>query len=103
MKLIKCLAEKIEDELHDAEEYIELAMRWKADEPGTADLFYDLSMEELSHVDRIHENAEETIREYREKNGEPPKDMMTLYSYLHEKHMEKALQVKIKQKMYKEV
>ena len=40
MKVIKCLAEKIEEELHDASEYVELAIKWKNEQPETADLFY---------------------------------------------------------------
>ena len=100
MKIIKCLSEKIEDELKDAEEYIELAIRWKSEEPDTAELFSELSKEEMGHMSKLHEQAEEHIREYREENGEPPRDMMTLYEYLHDKHKAKATEIKIKQGMY---
>ena len=101
MKIIKCLSEKIEEELHDADAYIDLAMRWKSEEPETAELFYNLSLEEMGHVDRLHAEVTELIKDYREKNGEPPKDMMTLYNYLHEKHIGTATQIKVKQGMYK--
>ena len=37
------------------------------------------------------------------EHGEPPAGMMTLYDYLHEKHIAKATQIKIKQAMYKGV
>ena len=36
MKIIECLSGKIEDELQDAEAYIEDAMKWKAEVPDTA-------------------------------------------------------------------
>ena len=101
MKIIKCLSEKIEDELHDAEEYIDLAMKWKSEEPETAELFYTLSTEEMGHVDKLHQEVTELIEEYRKEKGEPPKDMMVLYEYLHEKHIGTATQIKIKQGMYK--
>lgn len=101
MKIIKCLSEKIEDELHDAEEYIDLAMKWKSEEPDTAELFYTLSTEEMGHVDKLHQEVTELIEEYRKEKGEPPKDMMVLYEYLHEKHIGTATQIKIKQGMYK--
>ena len=42
MMIIKCLSEKIDEELHDAEAYVDLAMKWKQDEPDTAELFYTL-------------------------------------------------------------
>ena len=32
MKIIECLSKKIEDELHDAEVYIEDAVKWKAEQ-----------------------------------------------------------------------
>ena len=101
MKIIKCLSELIEEELHDADKYIDLAMRWKAEEPDTADLFCELSMEEMGHVDKLHEEVKELIEDYRKEHGEPPKEMMVLYDYLHEKHIGTAMQIKIKQSMYK--
>ena len=101
MKIIKCLSEKIEEELHDADAYIELAMRWKAENPETADLFYELSTEEMGHVDKLHEEVTRLIEDYRREHGEPPKDMMVLYDFLHEKNIGTAMQIKVKQGMYK--
>ena len=101
MKIIKCLSEKIEDELQDAQDYIDLAMKWKHDEPKTAELFYQLSVEEMGHMEKLHNDVVDLIKEYREKNGEPPKEMMVLYEYLHEKHMGVATRVRISQGMYK--
>ena len=102
MQIIKCLSELIEGEISDASKYIDLAMKWKQDEPDTADLFYELSVEEMGHMDRLHQEVTEIIEEYRKENGEPPKDMMTLYEYLHERHIREATQIKVKQGMYKE-
>ena len=101
MKIIRCLSEKIEDELNDADEYIDLAMRWKTEEPETAQVFYELSLEEMNHVDKLHKEVTEVIEDYRKEHGEPPKDMMTLYDYLHEKHIGKAPQIRVKQGMFK--
>ena len=101
MKIIKCLSELIEEELSDSQKYIDLAMKWKADEPDTADLFYELSLEEMGHVDKLHEEVTELIEEYRKSNGEPPKEMMVLYEYLHEMHVGHAMQIKVKQAMFK--
>ena len=101
MKIIKCLSEKIEEELHDADAYVDLAMKWKTEEPDTAELFYNLSLEEMGHVEKLHDEVTALIKDYREKNGDPPKDMMTLYNYLHEKHIGTATRIKVKQGMYK--
>jgi len=101
MMIIKCLSEKIEDEMDDAQAYIDLAMRWRQEEPETAELFYTLSVEEMGHMDKLHSEVARLIMQYREENGEPPKDMMTLYDYLHEKHIKRATEIKVKQGMYK--
>ena len=100
MKIIKCLAEKIEEELNDADAYIELAMQWKGEQPETAALFYELSTEEMGHVDKLHADVARIISEYRQQTGEPPKEMLTLYNYLHEKHIAKAMRIKVKQGMF---
>ena len=101
MKIIRCLSERIEDEMDDALDYIELAMRWKQDEPETAELFYTLSVEEMGHMEKLHDAVAALIAKYREENGDPPKDMMTLYEYLHEKHIKRATEIRVKQGMYK--
>ena len=100
MNIIKCLSEQIEDELGDAQKYIELAMKWKQEEPEVAALFSELSDEEIGHMERLHEAVVKKIEDYRVKHGEPPKDMMTLYNYLHEKHMKLATEIRVKQGMY---
>ena len=102
MKIIKCLSEKIEDELNDAEEYIEDAIKWKAEVPDTAELFYQLSLEEMGHMERLHKKVAEKIAEYKNTNGDPPPGMMTLYDYLHRQHMNKAMKIRVMQGMYKE-
>ena len=102
MTIIKCLSEKIEEELDDAEAYIDLAMKWKTDEPDTANVFYELSTEEMGHVDKLHKEVTELIEDYRKDHGEPPKEMMVLYEFLHQRHVGKATEIRIKQGMFKE-
>ena len=101
MKIIKCLAEKIEEELHDADSYIDLAMNWKSEQPDTANVFYELSLEEMGHVDKLHADVARLISEYRQKTGEPPKGMQELYNWLHDKHISEAMRIKVKQGMFK--
>ena len=100
MKIIKCLSEKIEEELKDAEAYVDLAMRWRQDEPEVANLFYQLSTEEMGHVDKLHKAVSEKILEYRNKNGDPPREMMTLYEFLHDRHIKEATEIKIRQGLF---
>ena len=102
MKIIMCLMDKIEDELHDADAYIDDAMKWKAEDEDVANLFAELSAEEIGHADKLHAEVVDQIRVYKEEHGEPPKGMMELYDHLHQKHMEEAMRIKVKQGMYKE-
>ena len=101
MKIISCLSDLIEEELHDADKYIELAMAYKDEDTDVAELFYQLSTEELGHMERLHAEVVDKIRVYREENGEPPKGMMELYNHMHKKHMTDAMKVKVKQGMFK--
>ena len=101
MKIIKCLAEKIDEELHDADAYIELAMAWKDEEPDSAAVFYQLSVEEMGHVDKLHADVVKIIEKYKQEHGAPPADMMTLYNYLHKRNVGEAMKIKVKQGMFK--
>lgn len=102
MKIIKCIAEKIAEEIQDADAYIDLAMTWKKEQPEAAELFAELSGEEMDHAEKLHDIVTDLIKEYREAEGEPPAGMMALYEYLHQKDTENAMRVKVKQGMYKE-
>jgi hypothetical protein len=55
----------------------------------------------MGHMEKLHQEVTELIEEYRKEHGEPPKDMMVLYEYLHEKHIGTATQIRVKQAMYK--
>jgi len=101
MTIIKCLSEKIDDELHDASDYVELAMKWSGEYPDVAEVFYELSTEEMQHMNKLHDAVQKEIEDYRKEHGEPPKEMMVLYEYVHAKHMETATQIRVKQGMYR--
>ena len=100
MKIIKVMSEKIKEELKDAEAYIDLAMEWKKDEPDAADVFAELSAEEMGHVDKLHTEVTKLISRYRQTKGEPPAGMMAIWEYMHEQQMETAMMIKVKQGMY---
>ena len=102
MRIIKTISEKIKEELKDAETYIDLATQWKKDQPETADLFAELSKEEMGHVEKLHGEVAELIKKYRTEKGEPPAGMMAIYEYLHDEQIETAMMIKVKQGMYAE-
>ena len=92
----------IECEIEDASKYIEKALKYKEERPELAKMFYSLSMEEMEHMKKLHGAVVEIIEEYRKEHGEPPKEMLFLYNYLHEKHIDDAAEVRTMQAMYKE-
>lgn len=101
MKLIENLSERIEEEMEDAEMYIDCALKWKEDNPMLAKTFSDLSNDEMKHMAMLHDEVVRAINEYKQTNGEPPEKMKAIYDYLHEKHTDNANRIKLKQMQYK--
>ena len=91
----------INEEVEDAEKYAKNALKYKDERPSLSRLFYTLSQEEMDHMNRLHEQVVEIIKEYRDEKGEPPVSMMAVYNYLHEHQIEESAEVKKYQDMYK--
>ena len=100
MRLIEKLNDKIADEIQDAKCYATMALEYKGQ--PFADTLYTISTEEMRHMNLIHNKVVKIIEDYRKKNGEPPKEMMAVYEYLHKKHIEAAAEVKTLHALYKE-
>lgn len=102
MQLIAKLSDMIEEELNDAEKYAKCALNYK-DEGMTAlsATFNKLSLEEMGHVNALHEQVTNLITEYRKEHGDPPEKMQGIYEYLHKKHIDHANKIKILQGLYK--
>jgi rubrerythrin len=103
MKIIKELSEMIEEELEDAEKYSKHALKFRDSEPTLAKTFYDLSMDEMKHMNLLHEEVKKIIEKHRKEHGEPPEPMMAVYEYLHQKHIDKAAHIKVLQAEYRAV
>ena len=56
----------------------------------------------MDHMNVLHNAVTDIIKQYRETNGEPPADMMAVYDYLHKEQIDKTLEVRTLQSMYKE-
>lgn len=102
MKIIKSLSDYIDEEIHDSEKYIKKALAIRDEFPEVAETLNMLSLEEMKHMQILHNQVAKIIEVYRKTNGEPPASMMAVYDYLHEKFIEEAKEVKMLQQMYKE-
>ena len=100
MKLIEKLSEFIEDEIEGARCYAKTALEYKDSKPELARIMYNLSAQELQHMNDLHALVVEVIDDYRKDKGEPPTQMRAIYDYLHSRHIDEAAEVRTLQSMY---
>jgi len=102
MKIIKEISCMIDDELDGAEEYIKAALQVREERPNVAALFFNHARDEMTHMEELHSAVVKLIKEYRDEHGDPPPGMMSMYEYLHEKHMRRASLIQMYIKEYSE-
>lgn len=102
MKIIKELEELIEEEIHDVKKYAKLAAEVKAEHPGLAQVFYNLSTQEDTHQAALHDEVVKIIEMHRRTHGEPPAAMMAVYDYVHKKHIDALAEARRYQEIYRE-
>jgi rubrerythrin len=103
MRIIQILSERIEEELDDSFEYIEMAIQYKEEFPQIAKTFYELSVEEMRHMEMLHIEVAALIKKHREEHGDPPASMMAVYEFLHKKDIEKSAKIKLLQNHFREM
>lgn len=101
MKIIEKLSEMIAEELNDAEKYVTEALQAKDTDKRLADVFYDLSGQEMEHAKMLHGEVTRLIEDYKSKNGAPPDSMLAVYNYLHKRQIDHAARIKAMQNMYR--
>lgn len=101
MKIIKEIMEQMADELEASGGYIDEALKYKSTDKVLAELYYNMSVQELKHHDDLHAQIVRMIMDYRKEHGEPPVAMQAIYDWEHEKAISKAKEVKAAQTMYK--
>ena len=101
MKIIEKLSDRIEEEIGDAKTYAMLALETRDEHPELSRILYTISMQEMEHMQMLHNGVVEVIAKYRREKGDPPEKMLAIYDYLHGRHIENAAEAKAVQGMYK--
>lgn len=101
MKLIRDLEEMIEDEIHDIKKYAKMAAKLKEEHPGLAQVLYNISVQEDAHHATLHSEVVKIVEEYRRTKGAPPPEMMAVYEFMHNRHIEKLAEARKYQDVYK--
>lgn len=94
MKVIAKIVDLIEDELEGAEQYAELALKYKTAHPKLAEKLHELAGVEMTHAKVLHTEAARLIEEVRQRDGEPPAAMMSIYEYEHQKQIKQAAEIR---------
>ena len=104
MKIIKKLCDLIDEEIHDGKKYAKLALAYKDDDVALAEMFFNLSLEEMKHRQTLHNAVVKAINKIKIEKADNPKleGMQTIYDLLHERSINKAKEVQILQNMYRE-
>ena len=94
MKVIAKIVDLIEDEIDGAQQYAELAIKYKTEHPRLAEKLHELAGVEMAHVKALHTEATRLIEETRQRDGEPPAAMLAIYEYEHQKQIKHAAEIK---------
>ena len=101
MELIMKMVDQACDELDGAKAYIKCAMKYKTEYPDISQGYYEMSLTEMEHMNKLHDMITRAINHMKAKGEEVNEKMMTIYEYEHDKMMEKATKVRVMQEMYK--
>lgn len=101
MKLIRDLEEMIEDEIHDIKKYAKMAAKIKDEHPGLAQTLYNISVQEDAHHAALHNEVTKIVEEHRRTHGAPPPEMLAVYEFMHNRHIDKLAEARKYQDIYK--
>lgn len=91
MKEIRVIVEHIKDEVADAEEYAKLSLAYKETDRELSSTFANLSGQELTHADLLHEQA---VRLIRSRGTPAPPSMQAVWDWEHDNYIERVAKVR---------
>lgn len=104
MRMIADMAKLMKEELHASDEYATLALEWKEKNKELGDMYHTLSLDEYSHVEKIHAQVAKEIKKAEATITEADKPKMEImyavWDYEHGNLIEEAASTKTKIDMY---
>ena len=94
MKEIKYIAERIREELEDAEGYAKHALKYKDTDREMSQALAELSRQELAHSESLHHQAVRLIKKQRDGGIIAPASMQAVWDWEHERMVEKTIHIK---------
>jgi len=102
MKVIKEMSGLIDEEIDDAEKYAHLAMVYKEEMPDIAELFFSLSLEEIKHMNMLHNAVVQVINKHKDDDDPRTEGMKLAHEFIHEQEIKKENKVRVLQAMFRE-
>ena len=102
MQIIKKLSRMIGEELEDAEKYAKCALEKRNEYPAIAEMFYSLSLEEMKHMQQLHNAVVKLIDEAKANGKTIPVGMQEMYELIHGQEIEHAAEIRMLQTMFRE-
>lgn len=102
MRIIKKLSCLIDEEIGDARKYAKLALEWKDEDAGLAQMFNLLSQDEMKHMGMLHDAVTKIIAQVQDDDDPRVEGMKIAYEVLHDKAIDDAAEVKVMQQMFRE-
>ena len=102
MRIIEHLSDLINEEIDGACNYAKLALKYKEERPQLAQTFYNLTVDEMKHIDMLHDEVVKIINDHKATGAEVPVEMQAVYDYVHAKQIDRVHNIKVYMDQYKD-
>lgn len=94
MKMLTHLIDKADETMDEIEWYAEKAHHLKSENKPLADAYIKVAEMHITIYGILHDQMVNLIEKYKKEGNEPPREMMAIWSYEHEKLMKEFEQMK---------
>ena len=103
MEMLKLFSCFINEELEDVEKYAKQAIKWKDRKSDIAEGFMNLSKQEATHYQSLHDMVIKLIKYAADAENGLTDDEMAVYEFLKDTETEKYLKGKEYQEIYRDM